>query len=85
MEKHALAAIAAAAISLSLTAFAQGPRRDGLWEVKTEMQMEGMPMNMPPTTTQQCITPAAADDPGKATPPGRGGRGGGEHHSQRRA
>jgi hypothetical protein len=75
MKMHTLAAVAAAAIGLSLTAFAQGPRRDGLWEIKTEMQMEGMPMNMPPTTSQQCITPADANDPSKATPQGRGGRG----------
>jgi hypothetical protein len=66
-----------AALGLSLTAFAQGPRRDGLWEIKTEMQMENMPMAIPPTTSQQCITPADANDPSKSTPPrGRGGRGG---------
>lgn len=75
MNARTIATAAAVAAGLSIAAFAQAPRRDGLWEVKTEMQMEGMPMNMPPTTTQQCITPAEANDPGKSTPQGRG-RGG---------
>ncbi len=67
------------AVALGLTAgvLAQGVRRDGLWEVKMEMNMPNMPMAMPPITTQQCITPAEAGDPQKAMPPqGRGGRGG---------
>jgi hypothetical protein len=46
-----------------------GVRRDGRWEVRTEMSMPGMPMSMPPTTTIQCITPADANDPQKAMPP----------------
>ena len=33
-------------IGVGYTAFAHGPRRGGLWEIKTEMQMEGMPMTM---------------------------------------
>jgi len=74
MRMMSIAAVAG--VVLSLTAYAQGPRRDGLWEVKTEMQMENMPMAMPPTTSQQCITPADANDPSKTTPQrGRGGRG----------
>jgi Protein of unknown function (DUF3617) len=78
MTRTRIAALTAIAIGTVCAAFAQGPRRDGLWEVKTEMQMEGMPMTMPPTTSQQCITPAEANDPSKAAPQGRGrgGRGG---------
>ena len=52
-------------VSVAALAFAQGPRRDGEWEVKTEMSMPGMPMNMPPMTSKQCITPAEAADPQK--------------------
>ncbi len=70
-----IAALTAIVIGIGFTAFAQGPRRDGLWEVTTEMQMEGMPMTIPPMTAQQCITPAEANDPSKSTPQGRG-RGG---------
>jgi hypothetical protein len=53
--------------------FAQGPRRDGQWEVKTEMDMPGMPMKMPAMTTTQCVTKEDADNPQKAAPRGRGG------------
>ena len=50
---------------------ADGPRRDGKWEVKIEMQMPGM--TMPPQTTTQCLTKEDAADPQKAMP--QGGRG----------
>jgi Protein of unknown function (DUF3617) len=72
--RTALALVVAASI-LSLSLAAQGPRRDGRWEVKMEMDMPGMPQGMPPITTTQCITPEDAKDPQKAMPQGRGGRG----------
>ena len=60
--------------SVAAIALAQGPRRDGEWEVKMEMNMPGLPANMPAMTSKQCITPAEAGDPQKAMPPqGRGG------------
>jgi Protein of unknown function (DUF3617) len=66
-------------LSASLLAQHAGPRRDGRWEVKMEMDMPGMPQGMPPMTTTQCITPDEAKDPQKAMPQGgRGGRGGGD-------
>jgi len=52
---------------------AQGPRRDGRWEVKTEMDMPGMPVKMPAMTTTQCVTREDAENPLKAAPRGRGG------------
>ena len=59
-------------LTLGIAAFADGPRMDGRWEVKIEMQMAGM--TMPPQTTTQCITPDQAADPQKAMPTnGRGG------------
>jgi Protein of unknown function (DUF3617) len=65
-----------ALLALSLSALAQMHRRDGNWEVKMEMDMPGMPANMPAMTTTQCVTPEEASDPQKAMPPqGRGGRG----------
>ena len=57
---------------LSISALAQSPRRDGRWEVKTEMEMPGMPMKMPPMTTTQCITKEQAEDPQRSVPQGRG-------------
>jgi len=73
--------VAMALLALSIAAFAQGPRRDGQWEVKMEMEMAGMPAGMPPFTTTQCITPDEAKDPQKAMPQmGRGGRGRGNQN-----
>lgn len=66
------AAFVAVVVGLSVSALAQGPRRDGRWEVKTEMEMPGMPMKMPPMTTTQCVTKEQADDPQRSVPQGRG-------------
>ena len=67
------AALATIVLGLSVSASGQGPRRDGRWEVKIEMEMPGMPMKMPPMTTTQCITKEQAEDPQRTVPqPGRG-------------
>ena len=60
---------------VSLPMLAQGPRRDGRWEVKMEMEMPGMPQAMPARTTIQCITPDDAKDPQKSMPENGRGRG----------
>ena len=68
--------VAVAVAGISVAVFAQAPRRDGKWEVTSEMMMSGM--QMPATTVTQCITPAEAADPAKSVPQppaGRGGRG----------
>jgi hypothetical protein len=46
------------AVSLSMlwTAAAFAELKEGLWEVTTQVEMEGMPYSMPPTTIRQCIT-----------------------------
>src|SRR5437867_140568 len=46
------ASLVAVVLSLSFTAWAQGPRRDGLWDVKVEMEMPGAPAVMPPMTME---------------------------------
>src|SRR4051794_39832422 len=63
---------------LSVSLLAQGPRRDGNWEVTMTMEMAGMPqgMSMPPVKTTQCITPEQAKDPSMAMPQRPAGRGG---------
>jgi hypothetical protein len=73
--KARIATWTTAVLVLSIAAFAQGPRRDGKWEVKMEMDMPGMPAGMPPMTSTQCVKPADANDPQKLVPQGRGGRG----------
>jgi hypothetical protein len=72
--KMTSAAIVALAVGVSSALLAQGPRRDGRFEIKMEMDMAGMPMKVPPITTTQCITPEQAADPQNAMPP-QGGRG----------
>ena len=68
--------VAVAVFALAIAAFAQGPRRDGKWEVTMQMEMAGMPAGMPPFTSTQCITPEEAKDPDKTLPQmGRGRRG----------
>ena len=70
-----IAAAGFAMFALSIAAFAQGPRRDGNWEVQTQMEMAGMPAAIPPFTSTHCVTPEEANDPSKLMPQGRGGRG----------
>ena len=68
--KRVLASVCAVAVAASVTAGAQSePRRDGRWEVTTEIQMPNMPPGMmPPSTRIQCVTKADAADPQKALP-----------------
>lgn len=74
------ASVATALVALSIAAFAQGPRRDGQWEVKMEMDMPGMPAGMPPMMSTQCITPEEAKDPEKSVPQTGRGRGRGNQN-----
>ena len=68
--------IAGAVLTISAGILAQNqPRRDGDWEIKVEMQMPGMPMNMPAQTLRQCVTPQDVADPQKSVPPSGRGRG----------
>ena len=39
-------------------ALADGALREGKWEVTTQMQMPGVPMQLPATTRTQCVTKA---------------------------
>jgi hypothetical protein len=73
---HAAALAAVVAFSAAVFAQGPGPRRDGNWEVKMEMEMAGLPQSMPPITTTQCITKEQAADPEKLVPQGPGGRSG---------
>ena len=73
MKLAAAASTAFLLVTLSLTAIAQSPRRDGNWQVTMEMSVPGMPQKMPPMTLTQCLTPEDAKDPTKLAP--QGGRG----------
>jgi hypothetical protein len=69
------ALVAVFALSCAV-ALAQGPRRDGNWEMTVQMEIPGMPQKMPPMTIKQCITKEQADDPSVLMPPQQPGRGG---------
>jgi hypothetical protein len=73
---RALVIAGVTALSASMLAQGQGPRRDGNWQVTVEMEMSGMPQRMPPMTMTQCVTKEEAADPSKAIPQGPAGRGG---------
>ena len=66
------AACVTVVVALSVSALAQSPRRDGRWEVMTEIEMPGMPMKMPAMKTVQCITREQAEDPQRSVPQGGG-------------
>lgn len=42
--------------SLACATIALAEMKEGLWEIKTSMDMQGMPVKIPPTTMQTCIS-----------------------------
>jgi uncharacterized protein DUF3617 len=65
-----VAALAFAAIASD--AAAQNPMRPGRWEVTAQMDMPGMPVQMPAMKNTQCITQQQIDSPTHAVPSGPG-------------
>ena len=57
------------AVTIGAGALAQGPRQDGQWEVKIEMELPGVPA-LPPQTQTTCVTPEDAANPQKLMVPG---------------
>ena len=57
----------------SAGAEAQGPRQDGLWEVKVEISMAGL--DLPQQTQNTCVTPEQVRMQGNDTLPGLPGGG----------
>lgn len=41
---------------MAFLAFAQPDIREGMWEITTQLEMPGMPMQMPAVTYTQCLT-----------------------------
>jgi hypothetical protein len=70
MKALALATATVFGLLAAPPAFAQGALRAGKWEVTTQMEMPGMPMQLPATTRTQCVTQAQQDDPASTLPSG---------------
>ncbi len=67
--KFCLAASLAGLLTLSATAGAQTPRRDGNWEITIELVLDGAAGKVPARTMTQCITTEEAAA-GKGAIPG---------------
>ena len=65
----ALAALACVAIAHDAPA-QQNPMRPGRWEVTGQMEMPGMPVQMPAMKNTQCITQQQIDSPTRGLPQG---------------
>src|SRR5436309_9771900 len=60
--------LSALVCALVVPAYAAGPAKAGKWQTTMEMEMEGMPMKMPPVTSTHCITKEQADSAENAIP-----------------
>jgi hypothetical protein len=49
---------------------AESPMREGKWEVTTQMQMPGVPIQLPAQRNTRCITRADTEDPERTLPSG---------------
>ncbi len=57
MKKRMSSILAGAVVALWAGAAIAGPNMaDGKWEITSKMEMEGMPMAMPPVKTTMCLT-----------------------------
>src|SRR5262245_47019288 len=70
MKALALAFATVLGLVSASRALADGGLREGKWEVTTQMQMPGVPMQLPATTRTQCVTKAQQDDPASTLPSG---------------
>jgi hypothetical protein len=59
--------VLAGTLAASATLLAQA-RQDGQWEIKAQMEMAGMPVDLQPMTTTECISKDDAKDPQKFLP-----------------
>ena len=73
MKRIELAPMLAVTVVVVMSAgmVAQVPRQDGQWEIKAQMDMAGMPMQMEPISTTQCVSKEdAAKNPQNFLPTG---------------
>ena len=68
LRKLSLAAVAALTIA-AVPTFAATPQKPGNWQIT--MEMEGMPVQVPPQTFTHCVTKEDVENPERAVPKGR--------------
>lgn len=56
MMKKTMITVVVLLLSMFWAVGAWAQLKDGLWEITTQVQMKGMPQQMPPTTFRQCIS-----------------------------
>ncbi len=54
MKKNIILFVVLISFAFSFSAWAQF--KDGMWEMTTQVEIKGMPQQMPPATFRQCIT-----------------------------
>jgi hypothetical protein len=54
--------------SLVGSLFAAAPMKEGNWQITMNMEMEGMPVKIPPVTIKQCLKKEDLNDPEKTLP-----------------
>jgi hypothetical protein len=54
--KKAIAILLSILFSSACATMALAEMKEGLWEIKTTMEMKGMPIKMPATTSRSCIS-----------------------------
>ena len=67
MKKVTLLALAALTLAGSALA-ANPPQKAGLWQIKMQMEVPGMPFKMPAINTEVCLTEEDIANPQKAVP-----------------
>jgi hypothetical protein len=64
-----------ALVAMPASAAAQAPRQDGQWEIKAQMEMGGLPVQLEPVTTTQCVSKEDAKNPQNLLPTGESANG----------
>jgi len=55
-------------LAVAGSAMAAGPQKAGKWNIKTQMEMPGMPFKMPPVSFDVCLSEEDVKDPQKSVP-----------------
>lgn len=62
MQRTVLMALLATTLAIPVMTSAADGIREGLWEIRSEMDMPGMPVKMPPSVTKHCYSKQDVQD-----------------------